>query len=99
VFGDDEVENNGRFDTLHNRMDAEIKRQFPPSTAPEQVTAPSAATPPAATAPSATARSAGGFNQWVNGVLRHPTGSQIVGALVVAGVIALIGVLSKVLGG
>jgi len=94
VHGDDENETNGRFDTLRNRMDAEIKRQFPPSTAAEPVTA-----PPAAASPSANAPSADGFKQWVNGVLRHPTGSQIVGALVVAGLIALIGVLSKVLGG
>ncbi len=94
VFGDDEIETNGRFDNLRNRMDAEIKRQFPPSTAAEPVTAPPAAAPPAATAPSA-----GGFKQWLDGGLRHPTGAQIVGALVVAGVLALIGVLSKVLGG
>jgi hypothetical protein len=99
VHGDDETETNGRFDTLRNRMDAEIKRQFPPSTAAEPVTAPPAAAPPSANAPSANAPGAGGFKQWVNGVLRHPTGSQIVGALVVAGLIALIGVLSKVLGG
>jgi len=79
-------------------MDAEIKRQFPPSSADKQVTAPSAATPPAPSH-SATAPSAGGFKQWLDGVLRHPTGSQIVGALVVAGLIALIGVLAKAFSG
>jgi len=94
VHGDNETETNGRFDTLRNRMDAEIKRQFPPSTAAEPVTVPPAAAPPSANAPGA-----GGFKQWVNGVLRHPTGSQIVGALVVAGLFALIGVLAKAFSG
>jgi len=94
VFRDDEIENNGRFDSLRNRMDAEIKRQFPPSTAPQQVTAPVVAAPPA-TGPSATASSAMGFKQWVSGFLRHP----IIAPLVVVGVLALIGGLWKVLGG
>lgn len=31
VHGDDETETNGRFDTLRNRMDAEIRRQWPKS--------------------------------------------------------------------
>src|ERR1035437_2568286 len=35
VHGDDETETNGRFDTLRNRMDAEIKRQWPKFTAAE----------------------------------------------------------------
>jgi HAD superfamily hydrolase (TIGR01509 family) len=48
VFGDDEQEYNGRFDTLRNRMDAEIKRQFPPSIPVKQGTQPSAAQPAAA---------------------------------------------------
>ena len=95
VFGDDEQENNGRFDNLRNRMDAEIKRQFPPSTAPQQETAPSAATPPAATVPGANAPNAAGFKQWLDAASRHP----IIVGLVLLGVPALIGVLSKVLGG
>lgn len=90
VHGDDETETNGRFDTLRNRMDAEIKRQWPKSTAPHQETLPPAVSPPAATAPSA-----GGFKQWLGGVLRHP----IIVGLVLLGVPALIGVLSKVLDG
>ena len=88
VHGDDETETNGRFDTLRNRMDAEVKRQWPKSTAPQQETLPPAVSPPTATAPSA-----GGFKQWLDGVLRHP----IIVGLVLLGVPALIGVLSKVL--
>ena len=96
MFGDDEQENNGRFDTLRNRMDAEIKRQFPPSNPVKQGTQPSAAQP-AATVPTANAPSPGGFKPWVSGVLRHPTGAQIVGTLAAAGLLALIGVIWKVL--
>ena len=88
VFGDDENETNGRFDTLRNRMDAEIKRQWPKSTAPQQETLPPAVSPPTATAPSAD-----GFKQWLDGVFRHP----IIVGLVLLGVSALISVLSKVL--
>jgi hypothetical protein len=88
VHGDDETETNGRFDTLRNRMDAEIKRQWPKSAAPQQETLPPAVSPPGATAPSA-----GGVKQWLDGVLRHP----IIVGLVLLGVPALIGVLSKVL--
>jgi len=88
VHGEDETETNGRFDTLRNRMDAEIKRQWPKSTAPQQETL-----PPAVSPPTATASSAGGFKQWLDGVLRHP----IIVGLVLLGVPALIGVLSKVL--
>jgi len=98
VFGDDEIETNGRFDNLRNRMDAEIKRQFPPSNAANEETPQPAATVSSATSP-ATLPNAGGFKQWVGGVLRHPTGAQIVGQFVVLGVIALIGVLWKVYGG
>jgi len=97
VSGDDEQQNNGRFYSLQNRMDAEIKRQWPKPKAVEQVTAPPS--PPAATPPTANAPDTGGFKQWVNRVLRHPTGAQIVGALVVAGLIALIGVLAKAFSG
>jgi hypothetical protein len=86
VHGDDETETNGRFDTLRNRMDAEIKRQWPKSTAPQPETSPPAVSPPAATAPSAS-----GFKQWLDAVLRHP----IVAPLVVVGVLALIGGLWK----
>ena len=88
VHGDDETETNGRFDTLRNRMDAEIKRQWPKSTAPQQETLPPAVSPPTATAPSAD-----GFKQWRDGVFRHP----IIVGLVLLGVSALISVLSKVL--
>ena len=88
VHGDDETETNGRFDTLRNRMDAEIKRQWPKSTAPQQETLPPAVSPPTATAPSAD-----GFKQWLDGVFRHP----IIVGLVLLGVSALISVLSKVL--
>ena len=89
VFGDDENETNGRFDTLRNRMDAEIKRQWPesgaakreiePATKPE---VPSSATPPRVS----------GFKQRAGETLRHP----IVAPLVVVGVITLIGALWKV---
>ena len=100
VHGDDESETNGRFDSLRNRMDAEIKRQFHPSNAAKQGTAPSAVSPPAAipppaTAPSAPAPSAGGVKQWLDAASRHP----IIVGLVLLGVPALIGVLSRVLGG
>jgi len=95
VHGDDEQETNGRFDTLRNRMDAEIKRQFPPSTPVKQATAPPVAAPPAATGPSATAPSSRGFKQWLDGVSRHP----IIVGLVLLGASAMITVLSKVLGG
>jgi len=93
VHGDNEHETAGRFDTLRNRMDGEIKRQFPPSAAPQQETSQPVATvssPAPATAPSAM-----GFKQWVSGFLRHP----IIAPLVVVGVLALIGGLWKVLGG
>ena len=99
VFGDDENETNGRFETLRNRMDAEIKRQWPKPTAAEQVTAPLDVAPPAPTAPSAplspaaTPPSARGLKEWLGRVLRHPTGAQIVGGLVVVGLAALIGAL------
>jgi len=97
VHGDDEHETAGRFDTLKNRMDAEIRRQFPPSSATPHEAAQLVATvsSPAPVSPA----SAKGFKRRVSGFLRHPTGAQIVGALVVAGVLALIGVLSNVLGG
>ena len=99
VFGDDEIENNGRFDTLRNRIDAEIKRQFPlPNAAMPEVTRSSTPLPVASPA-TATPASAEGVKQWLGGVLRHPTGSQIVGQFVVLGVIALGGVLWKVYGG
>jgi len=88
VHGDDETETNGRFDTLRNRMDAEVKRQWPKSTAPQQETLPPAVSPPTATAPSA-----GGFKQWLDGVVRHP----IIVGLVLLGAPALFGVLAKVL--
>ncbi len=97
VHGDNEHETAGRFDTLKNRMDAEIKRQFPSS----RVALEEAARPVLSVSSSApvSVASANWFKERVSGVVRHPTGSQIVGALVVAGVIALIGVLSNVLGG
>ena len=88
VHGDDETETNGRFDTLRNRMDAQVKRQWPKSTAPQQETLPPAVSPPTATAPSA-----GGFKQWLDGVVRHP----IIVGLVLLGAPALFGVLAKVL--
>jgi len=87
VLGDDEIENNGRFDTLRNRMDAEIKPQFPQSVAAKPEITPSTATPPAATTPAAASSSGGRFKQWVSGFLRHP----IIAPLVVVGVLALIG--------
>jgi hypothetical protein len=90
VHGDDETETNGRFDTLRNRMDAEIKRQWPKSTARQQETLPPAVSPPGATTPSA-----GGFKQWLDGASRHP----IIAPLVVVGVLALITGLWKLLGG
>ena len=86
VFGDDENETNGRFDTLRNRMDAQVKRQWPKSTAPQQETLPPAVSPPTATAPSA-----GGFKQWLDGVVRHP----IIVGLVLLGAPALFGVLAR----
>jgi hypothetical protein len=104
VFGDDENETNGRFDTLRNRMEAEIKRLWPKATAAAHVTAPPVETPPEATqvsapspvaTPPATLPGRNRFWQRVDGVLRHPTGAQIVGTLVGAGVLALIGVLWK----
>lgn len=98
VFGDDEQENNGRFHSLRNRMDAEIKRQWPAPKAAEPVIAPPAvsrpgAAPPAATAPSAPASSAGGFKQWLDAASRHP----IIVGLVVVGVPALIAGLRNIL--
>jgi len=90
VFGDDENETNGRFDTLRNRLEAEIKRLWPKATAAALVTAPSPVATPPATLPGRN-----GFWQRVGGVLRHPTGAHIVGTLVAAGVLALIGVLWK----
>jgi hypothetical protein len=96
VSGDDEQENNGRFDTLRNRMDAEIKRQWPKPKAEEQVTAPPAVSPPPATAPSAplsraaTAPKDRGIKQWWDGVSRHPLWATIIGGVVVAGIIALV---------
>jgi hypothetical protein len=93
VFGDDENETNGRFDTLRNRMDAEIKRRWPKSTdAKQEIAPPPAATP---TAPVPVRPSARASNQRLDGVLRHP----IIAPLVVIGVIALIGFLWKALGG
>jgi hypothetical protein len=85
VFGDDENETNGRFDTLRNRMDAEIKRQWPKPTASKEGTAP----------PTATRSRERGFKEWLDGVLRHPLWSAIIAGLV----LALIGVLVKVLSG
>jgi len=97
VFGDDENETNGRFDTLRNRMDAEIKREWPKPTAVEQVSASPATTVPSTstTTPAPTEPKARGFKHWMGGVLRHPTGAQIVGGLVVVLVVASIGALWK----
>jgi hypothetical protein len=92
VFGDEDLETNGLFETLRNRMDAQIQRHWPPvakqvakSAPPKQETAP----------PSATAPRVGGFKKWLDGVLRHP----IVAPLVVVGVLALIGGLWKLYSG
>jgi tetrahydromethanopterin S-methyltransferase subunit B len=90
VFGDDENETNGRFDTLRNRLEAEIKRLWPKATAAAHVTAASPVATPPATLPGRN-----GFWQRAGAVLRHPTGATIVGTLVAAGVLALIGVLWK----
>lgn len=98
VFGDDENETNGRFDTLRNRMDAEIKRQWPKSTAAKQAIASQAATLPPTTTPDATSPSASGFKHRLDRVVRHPLWVTIIGPLVVAGVLALIGLLWKVYG-
>lgn len=94
MFGDDENETNGRFDTLRNRMDAEIKRQWPKSTVAKSEVTPPSATPPAVTLPRRK-----GFWQRVDRFLRHPTGSEIVGGLVVVVVVALFGVLLTVVFG
>lgn len=95
VHGDDEIETNGRFDTLRNRMDAEIKRQWPKSTAAKSEMTPSSAGLPAASPATATPTNAEGFKQWLDGASRHP---MIVG-LVLLGVPALITGLWKLLGG
>ena len=97
VFGDDENETNGRFDTLRNRMDAEIKRQWPKSTAAKQAIASPAATLPPTTTPDATPPSASGFKRRLDRVVRHPLWSAIIAALVVAGVLALIGAFRSAL--
>jgi hypothetical protein len=87
VFGDDENETNGRFDTLRNRMDAEIQRRWP-----KEATAVRAGVAPASvTLPAATRRRTSGFKPWLDGFLRHP----IVAILVATGLLALIGVLWK----
>jgi hypothetical protein len=89
VFGDDENETNGRFDTLRNRMDAVIKREWPKPTAAKPETAPSG-TPSAASAPTASPSSAGrGFKLRLDAVLRHPLWSAIIAGLVVIAVVAV----------
>jgi hypothetical protein len=95
VFCDDENETNGRFATLLNRMDAEITRLWPKSPAAEQVTPP-ATTVPTVTPPAPIVPGRDGFWRRVDRVLRHPTVSEVVGGLVVVGVVVLFTVMWKV---
>jgi len=89
VSGEEENETNGLFETLRNRMDAEIKRQWPKSKAAKQRVAPSAVSPPAATEPKAR-----GVKQWWGRISMHPLWTTIigtvVGGLMLAGIVALI---------
>src|ERR1035437_2274790 len=100
VFGVDENETNGRFDTLRNRMDAEIKRQWPKPTAAAQMPAPLAVTLPATPAPSTTPgalspRHAKGMKQWWGRVSMHPLWAAVISGLLVVCMVAVVAALWK----
>ena len=98
VFGDNENETAGRFDTLRNRMDAEVKRQWPkPKTANAQVANPTIAPPPASmsnASASVSVSNASSMKHKLDVVSRHP----IVVGVAVAGLLAIGSVLKAYFG-